>query len=123
MAVALNKTTGSRARNALIKAIGEDPDYRVRVNAARSLVYYGYDDVRDPLFAALEDQHVQVKVAASEAFLLISQRKDAARYALAASKTDDWLPKANMLKAALKYADGELREKINGFLFQLTRLK
>ena len=116
MAIALNKTNSSRARTALIMALEKDEDYRVRVNALRSLVYFDYNEVSDHVYKALNDPHIQVRITASEFFLLITMRKDATKYALYASKMEDWLPKANLLKAALKFAEPELELKINSFL-------
>src|SRR5690606_10858857 len=62
----LRKTDAETALNVLREATVQDKDYRVRVNAVKSLGSFPFPDIRDVLFKALHDSVINVAIAAAE---------------------------------------------------------
>ena len=94
--------------------LGSDIDYRIRVNAIRSLNGFDYSDVKDILFKLLSDKEVNVAIAASEYFLLKGSPQDVTTYLDIASSLPNWRPRTNMLAASLKVA--ARKQKISDFI-------
>ena len=71
-ASALRKTDVEAAVNTLSEAAAHDSDYRVRVNAVKSLGSFPFLRTRDVLFEALHDPEINVAIAAAEVVQLVA---------------------------------------------------
>lgn len=67
---ALRKFVNSESQNALTKVLKDDPDYRVRTNAIRSLRFFEWSAVKATFEQALSDSQINVRIAAAEALRL-----------------------------------------------------
>jgi len=94
----------------LLKA-GEQVDYRIRVNALRAMARFDYSDIRESFLSMVPDADGNIAVTASEYFLTKGTAADANRYFEIAQKLDKWRPRANMLRAALKFAAAQKDKK------------
>lgn len=98
-ASALRKADARTASRVLKMILENDPDFRVRVNAARSLRVFAYEQVKDPLLLALSDSNKQVKVAASESAVAVNGIKDIRQRA---HDEKDFRVQANLYNAIIK---------------------
>ncbi len=102
---AVGKNKSEKSRMFLIKLLNNSGDYRLRINALRSLSKFDYNLVSDAYFQSLSDSSVNVAIAASEYFLQNGEKSDARKYFNYSSKTANWRVSANLLTAAVKYSD------------------
>lgn len=97
---------------------GQNEDYRVKVNALRSMSRFQYDDVKDIFFNALDSDSNQVAVQASEFFVGYGKEAGANRYFEVAKQLTPWRVRSNMLEAALKSlpaGDSKNRRQVSDF--------
>ena len=64
--LALRKAVTPNALSAIINTISKDGDYRVRVSAIRTLGNFQYDEVKETLAMMLNDENVNVAIAAAQ---------------------------------------------------------
>lgn len=86
--------------------LAADVDYRLKVNGVRALSVFDYEEVREPFFAVLAERggNVNTAIQVSEFFLDQGRAGDAGRYFDTAKGAANWRCRANLLRAALKYA-------------------
>jgi cyclophilin family peptidyl-prolyl cis-trans isomerase/HEAT repeat protein len=85
--------------DAIGEIIREESDYRVRVNAVRSIASFPFQEGKEHLFRALKDEHVNVGIAAAETIrssIIISACDEV--YTLA-NMTRNWRIQAILLEA------------------------
>lgn len=93
-------------------------DYRLRINALRSLSVFDYEKVRDIYFKALTDENVNVAIRASEYFISGGVIDDATIYLQKARQVNNWRVKANMYLAANRYANKPAKQKISKIIIE-----
>jgi cyclophilin family peptidyl-prolyl cis-trans isomerase/HEAT repeat protein len=84
---------------AIGKIIREENDYRVRVNAVRSIASFPFQEGKEHLFRALADEHVNVGIAAAETIrssIILSACDDVSALA---KMTPNWRIQAVLLEA------------------------
>lgn len=100
-AFALGKILSESSSGALIAIAESDGDYRVRVNAVRSLQYFPFDVAKKALMNALDDSNINVGISAAEA-IKNSVTKEYWKEVLAAARSaHNWRINATLLEAAL----------------------
>ncbi|MEN8118999.1 MAG: peptidylprolyl isomerase [Bacteroidota bacterium] len=107
--LAAGKNKSVKSKNFLISVLNESEDYRLRINALRSLSVFEYKLVNETYFLALYDSSVNVAIRASEYFLQNGQNSDTNEYYNHSNKMNNWRVVANLLTAALKYSDDKER--------------
>ena len=113
LAAALAKSSDPSVLEYLKKLVLSNIDYRIRVNAARSLGRFEYSKIKDILFQLLSDPNGPVAVATSEYFLINGQQTDAEQYFILASKLSHCRVRGNMLTAAYTFSTSDtVKEKI-----------
>ena len=93
-------------------------DYRLRINALRSLSGFDYKLVKDIYFAALNDKNINVAIRSSEYFTVSGVSADAKLYAETAKTIDNWRVCANMLFAADKFANKDFKTEISNYIIE-----
>ncbi|MCP5053311.1 MAG: hypothetical protein GY940_39465 [bacterium] len=119
LASAMGKAKVPGMAEYLKSIISSAVDYRVKVNALRSLGRFDYNDVKDIFFQMISDKNTHLSVAASEYFLANGIDADAKQYFDTAKNLLNWRSRANMLNAALKFtpaAETANRKKINDWI-------
>lgn len=101
-AAALHKTGSSKALTIFTDHILMDPDYRVRVNGIKALSSYNYPAIRTAVFKALQDENINVAVAAAEVIERHVQYEDAGFLKKKALTHRNLRVRAMLLGAALK---------------------
>ncbi|MDH5603146.1 MAG: peptidylprolyl isomerase [Cyclobacteriaceae bacterium] len=99
LASALGKTGGNEKALASLSALSEDPDYRVRINACRSLGGFKGEEVKKILIKGTKDESVQGAVAAAEELL---KSFDLSAEELPPLSTVNWRVWATLASATLK---------------------
>ncbi len=105
IAEALGRTGSSESLNLLHSILRSDYDYRIKVSAIKSCKNYSYKNSKEIIFALLQDDNLNVAIAAAEYFIDEGSSEDSDRYFAIAKQLNDWQSRTIMLKAALKYAD------------------
>jgi len=112
-ALALRKINTQLSLNVLKTIIDQDEDYRVRANAARALQTFATSDMKQNLFAALNDSNQHVGVAASEVIKAIATKDEFAELVTRARAAINWRIQGNLFEAVLKVSnDKEITEEI-----------
>lgn len=112
-ASALRKTDAETALNALSKAAARDADYRVRVNAVKSLGTFPFLRTREVLFKALHDPAVNVAIAAAEVVQSVVTEAFAQDVLHEAQISANWRVQALLYQGANWVAkDSELNQEI-----------
>jgi cyclophilin family peptidyl-prolyl cis-trans isomerase/HEAT repeat protein len=102
----LGKAKVPEARKFLINILKDDSyDYRTQVNAITGCEGFEYDSIAPHLFPLLKASNPNVAARASEYFVTKGLTKDTENYLNEAVGLQNWRAKANLLTAAMKYAD------------------
>ena len=105
-ALALGKIISEPSSGALIAIAEKDTDYRVRLNAIRSLQYFPFEVTKKALINALDNSNVNVGISAAEA-IRVSVTKEYWKEVLAAARNNhNWRINAILFEAAL-FASGD----------------
>lgn len=111
-AAGLRHGASSEISDAIRSIIRNDDDYRVRVNAVKSLITFPFSDVKDILVVALSDENVNVAIAAAEVVRSTITDQFGAEFFVLANTTPNWRVQAILWEAAISIADDSLKEKI-----------
>ncbi|HEX5170740.1 MAG TPA: peptidylprolyl isomerase [Cyclobacteriaceae bacterium] len=106
-----NSPTVSTA-GAIEKILNNDNDYRVRVNAVRSLSSFGFADVKDHLLLALNDSNVNVGIAAAETIRSTLTAPFGKEIFEVAKKSSNWRIQAVLFEAAMIFLKGDETKEI-----------
>jgi cyclophilin family peptidyl-prolyl cis-trans isomerase/HEAT repeat protein len=110
---ALRKIKTDLSLNKIIQKVRNDVDYRVRVNAVKSLQAFPFDKTRNELFAALNDPQPNVCISASEVIKQTINHASWNDVMLIAREHKSWRVQANLYEAALSVTDNkEVAEEI-----------
>lgn len=101
VASALRKIVTAQVQQALKETVAHDPDYRVRVNAARALSAFPVDAIAQTLFDALKDQHEPVSIAAAETIASLNFTGHAQSLKALVHTTNSWRVKGNLYESLL----------------------
>lgn len=101
------KCKTDKSRLFLQSVMDNAKDYRLKVNALRSLSSFGYQSVRENYFKSLNDTNLNVAIAASEYFLAHGINEDADKYDKFTTKIKNWRVAANLLAAAIKFTNNK----------------
>ena len=112
-AQALGKNPLDVSLNALIAIAADDSDYRVRLNAIRSLRDFHFNQTKATLFNALEDKNLNVGISAAETIALSATSDHWKEVLAAARRANNWRVRANLFEAALRASgSGEVASEI-----------
>src|SRR5690606_1451727 len=90
-----------------------DHDYRVRVNAARALGTKPYEKVKHTLYAALNNENINVAVAAAEVIRSALMKDELLELVVTTRNHRDWRVQATLYEAILKASnDKEVAEEV-----------
>jgi len=106
---AAGKNKSEKSKSFLISVLKNSEDYRLRINALRSLSVFDYNLINETYFLALYYSSVNVAIRASEYFLQNGQKSDANEYYNHSNKMNNWRVAANLITAAIKYSDNTER--------------
>lgn len=104
-AAALQKIPTDPARKTLMALASSDTDYRVRINALRALAVFDFDEIHSTVFTSLNDENINVAIAASSLIEAKATAPDELFITEAALKADNSRVKAALLGAALKLTE------------------
>lgn len=117
MVYALRQTKDRDLLNDLLSLLTDDEDYRVKVNAIRTLGEYEYIDIIEKILALLNDKNRHVANAAADFLINHGQPADASLYANFVKDEMHWSTKAKIYQGVLKHLPrnyANTRFKING---------
>ena len=80
VAIGLGKSKTEAARNALIRQLETDRDYRVQCNIVRAMSNFDYDDVASSVYSQLKNKNLHVANAAAQYFLANGKATDGSDY-------------------------------------------
>jgi len=101
------KCKTDKSRMFLQSILDNANDYRLKINALRSLSAFDYQHVNESFFASLNDTSINVAIAASEYFLTHGISKDAVKYDEYRKKVKNWRVIANLFATAIKHANNK----------------
>jgi cyclophilin family peptidyl-prolyl cis-trans isomerase len=101
-AFALRRIRDEDVRHLLQNVSAEDPDYRVRVNAIRSLQAFPPASIIDQLIRALSDSVANVSIAASEVIENVADTSTVVAIRSVIPEEKNWRAKSNLLAAWAK---------------------
>jgi len=107
LALAFSRTNGDESVQFLKEIIDSETDFRIKVNAIKSLNNFEYDKVNGLLFKSLNDRNVNIAIQASEYFLSKGISKDANNYLAYSKSVSNWRVRTNLLNAALKFSENK----------------
>ena len=102
---ALRRVKAEIALPSLAEILVADKDYRVRVNAVRTLQSFPTRDVEVLMLRALEDSSRHVQIASAEAIQSNPNDFDRAKILNAARQYSSWRTSSNLFEAALTISD------------------
>ncbi|MBL6446136.1 peptidylprolyl isomerase [Fulvivirga sp. 29W222] len=105
VATALRNIPTEKTRNTLAKLAGKDLDYRVRVNALRSLTAFDFEKINSVVFESLNDTNINVAITAAGIIEAKASNKDQDLITENALKAHSLKIKTMLLGTALKLAD------------------
>lgn len=105
LTTAFGKSSNIHSLDFLHTLLEDDYDYRIKVNAIRACENFDYEDSKDQIMKMLDSEIKNIAITASEFFINKGISQDADIYYDKAMKLSSWQTRANMLKAALTYAD------------------
>src|SRR5690606_6851887 len=112
-AAALGKSNQDSTINLLHEVLVHDHDYRVRVNAVRALGTKPYEKVKRSLYAALNDENINVAVATTEVIRSALTKDEWPELVMTARNHPDWRVQATLYEAILKASnDKEVAEEV-----------
>ena len=104
MAIALGKTRGKAALDALIAQYNADKDYRVKTNILRAFNNFEYKDVQATVLKALKDKNIHIASRAAQYFVEKGIPQDASFYWRTAKEEGlSWQVQMALYKAANRY--------------------
>jgi cyclophilin family peptidyl-prolyl cis-trans isomerase/HEAT repeat protein len=104
LAMAFSKAINKESLAFLTKILSDDIDYRIKINAMRSLSAFSYNEANELMFNLLNDSNVNVGIQASEYFMNKGIKQDALRYFKKAKTTMNWRVRTNLLNSAIHYS-------------------
>lgn len=107
LVMAIGNTKLDKAENYLVSVLQRPIDYRIKINALAALALYPYESVSLPILHQLQDPDIQVGIKASEYFIRYGNAADTALYVSHAQSAKNWRVQANLLSAALKFAENQ----------------
>lgn len=119
MVYALRHTTDDEILNNLLSLLGGEDDYRVKVNALRTLGNYPYINIIEKDLELLNDKSRHVANAAADYLIGHGQPADASLYANYVKDEMHWSTKAKIYEGVLKHLPrnyANTRFKINNIL-------
>jgi cyclophilin family peptidyl-prolyl cis-trans isomerase/HEAT repeat protein len=99
---AMSKASNHESFDFLTKILLSKNDYRIKVNAIKSLSNFQYIDVNKLMINLLNDSNINIADQASEYFLSKGIKQDALLYFIIAKKIINWRVRTNMFIAALR---------------------
>lgn len=105
--LALRKIINDSSFMALEKIIQRDDDYRIRVNALRSLQAFPFEKSKDYLLKSITDRNVNVGIAASEGVLASVTENFWIELANRVTDIRHWRIQANIYEAILKVKENQ----------------
>ncbi len=121
LVLAANKNLSDSSLMFLYSVFETAEDYRLRINALRSLSAFDYEKVRDIYFKALNDTNVNVAIRASQFFIDAGIADNVELYLQKAKQINNWRVGANMLLAANRKADEQKKQKISELIVKKYR--
>jgi cyclophilin family peptidyl-prolyl cis-trans isomerase/HEAT repeat protein len=110
---ALRKINTPGTLETIKKILNTDSDYRVRISAVRALQAFPIKDVKQNLFAALNDTNQQVAVAASEVIKSVATKDEFTELVTLARAAKNWRVQGNLFEAALAVSNNkEISEEV-----------
>lgn len=103
MAIALGKTKGEKALNALITQFNNDKDPRVKTNILRAFSNFAYKDVQASILKALKDKNLQIATRAAQYFIEKGIPQDATFYWRTAKEELPWQIQMALYEAANRH--------------------
>lgn len=107
LTTALRRVKSASSRDALKQILKTDADYRVRIGAVRALQEFPQPEVKAELYEALNDENVNVAIAAAEVILAKASPEQAAEIASLAKSTNHKRVRGLLYEAALSGSDSE----------------
>jgi HEAT repeat protein len=107
-AAGLKNMEPSTSIEAIKKVLQKEIDYRVRVNAIRSLAFFSFDDVKPLLFTALNDSSVNVGIAAAETIRQNINTVSVEEVRSIASRINNWRIQAILMEAVSVHDQSEV---------------
>jgi cyclophilin family peptidyl-prolyl cis-trans isomerase/HEAT repeat protein len=104
MAYALNRLRPEYAMKAFQVLMKKETSAQVRVNALKGMKNLEYDSVKTFFFTALLHKNQYVRQTGAEMILQMGKTSDSEVYLNKATTEQDWIVKATLYAAALKYA-------------------
>ncbi len=114
LALALGKTKGTNAKDALLTVFDSEGDYRVKVNILRALTNFPYLAVKDTIIRALDEKSPHVALQAARFLKEKGIEKDLATYLELAEAQDNWRARAELF-ATLLAKTPAYKTKANNF--------
>lgn len=102
---AFSKTNSTEAILFLQDIANSTCDYRIKVNAIKSLSNFEYSLVNEIIFSALSDSSNNLAIQASEYFLNKGISKDSDKYLKFAKYVKNWRVRANLYASALRISE------------------
>ncbi|MCF6242546.1 MAG: peptidylprolyl isomerase [Bacteroidales bacterium] len=118
LVLAANKNLSDSSLIFLYSVFETAKDYRLRINALRSLSAFDYEKVRDIYFTALYDKNVNVAIRASEYFIDAGISDNVDLYLQKAKQINNWRVSANLFLAANRYAGEQVKQKISKIIIE-----
>lgn len=110
-AAGLKNMEPSASIEAIEKILQQEMDYRVRVNAIRSLAFFPFDKVKPLLFTSLNDTSINVGIAAAETIRQNITKASFKETFSLASRIKNWRVQAVVMEAVSPYNQGEVVEE------------
>ena len=106
-ALALGKITSEQTLKALLVIAENDPDYRVRLNAVRSLRNFSFNQTKRTLLKVLSDSNINVSISAAEVVKTTATNENLKEVLSAARDAANWRVRANLFSAVLSISASE----------------
>lgn len=105
--LALRQIKTPESLSVLKSVLADEKDDRVKINAVRALQNFPFEEVKQSLYAALYDKHVNLAVAASEVTAALATKEYWIELSNIAGRIENWRVQANIYQAALKATNNE----------------
>lgn len=111
-AAGLKHVAPSSSIETIEKIISQEVDYRVRVNAIRSLAAFPFDDTKNLLFNTLNDTSVNVSVASAETIRQTLTKAHSKETLLLAKGIQNWRVQAILFESVMAFATSSEQQEI-----------
>ncbi len=111
-AAGLKHVAPSSSIETIEKIISQEVDYRVRVNAVRSLATFPFDATKNVLFNALKDTSVNVSVASAEIIRQTLTKPHYKETLLLAKAIQNWRVQAILFESVMAFATSSEQQEI-----------